>query len=201
MADKNFTPSSGQLMKRVVSCWDLYLMLVLPILWYIIFMYIPMYGVQIAFRDYMPSKGFLGSAWVGLKHFQRFFSSFYFERVLLNTIGINLYALLVGFPMPIIFALMLNEINHIRYKKLVQNVTYLPHFLSAVVVVSILQLLLNPDNGVVNMVIKMLGRDAVNFMAESVFFKHIYVWSGIWENMGWDADLHSGTGRYRSDDV
>lgn len=190
MAAKYIGSSSGKLLKRMNNCWDLYLILLIPILWYVLFMYIPMYGVQIAFRDYMPSRGFLGSEWVGLKHFQRFFSSFYFNRVLFNTIGINLYALLAGFPIPIIFALMLNEIRHIRYKKLVQNVTYIPHFLSAVVVVSILQLLLNPDNGVVNMVIKLLGGESVNFMAESAYFKHIYVWSGVWENMGWDSILY-----------
>lgn len=165
-------------------------MLALPLLWYIIFCYVPMYGVQIAFRDYLPSKGFMGSAWVGLKHFNRFFSSFYFTRIVFNTLAINLYALLVGFPIPIIFALILNEIGNKPYKKTVQNVTYIPHFLSAVVVVSILQLLLNPDSGIINVVLKSLGMNAKDFMADPALFKHIYIWSGVWQNMGWDSIIY-----------
>ncbi|MCL2320270.1 MAG: ABC transporter permease subunit [Treponema sp.] len=170
--------------------WDLYLMMLLPILWYVIFIYAPMYGIQIAFRDYMPSKGFLGSTFVGLKHFRRFFNSYYFVRVLKNTLGINFYSLLVGFPIPIIFALLLNELKSVRYKKLVQNITYLPHFLSTVVIVSIINMILAVDYGVVNTVLKALGREQYNFMIVPAFFKHIFVWSGIWENMGWDAIIY-----------
>jgi len=149
-----------------------------------------MYGIQIAFRDFMPSRGFVGSEWVGLKHFQRFFSSYYFKRILLNTIMINLYSLLVGFPVPILFALLLNEIEHKIYKKLVQNVTYIPHFLSAVVVVSILQLMLNPNMGVVNMALEAVGLSKKDFLTDASLFKHIYVWSGIWQNMGWDSIIY-----------
>jgi putative aldouronate transport system permease protein len=165
-------------------------MMLLPILWYIIFCYTPMYGIQIAFRDYMPSRGFLGSAFVGLKHFRRFFNSFYFVRVLRNTLGINFYTLLVGFPIPIIFALFLNELKSLRYKKLVQNITYLPHFLSTVVIVSIINMLFAVDNGVVNHFFRLFGQPAQDFLINSRIFKHLYVWSGIWENMGWDAIIY-----------
>jgi putative aldouronate transport system permease protein len=184
------TSKRAALAKNFRQNWQLYAMVLLPVAWYIIFMYVPMYGLQIAFRDYMPSKGFLGSEWVGLKHFERFFNSYYCGRVIRNTLSINFYSLLIGFPIPIIFALMLNELRSVRYKKIVQNVTYLPHFLSAVVIVSILQLLLSPTNGVINMVLGRLGFETVDFLAKPEYFQHIYVWSGIWESMGWDAIMY-----------
>ena len=170
--------------------YDLYLMLLLPLLWYVIFCYVPMYGVQIAFRFYMPSKGFLGSTWVGWRNFHRFFASYYFARTVLNTIFINLYALLAGFPIPILFALALNEVKGKVYKGLLQNATYIPHFLSAVVIVSILQLLLNLDSGVINVLAKDLGFRAQDFLSNPAYFKHIYVWSGIWQNLGWDSIIY-----------
>lgn len=165
-------------------------MLLLPLTWYFLFLYVPMYGVQIAFRDYMPNLGFLGSPFVGFKHFERFFSSFYFSNILLNTLGINFYSLLVGFPVPIMFALLVHEIGNIRYKKFVQNITYIPHFLSTVVVVSILQLILNPSTGVVNIIIQSLGFDAINFFAKPTMFKSLYVLSGIWQDMGFGAIIY-----------
>lgn len=180
----------GKLGQRMWASRELYVMLLLPLAWYLIFMYVPLYGVQIAFRDYMPSHGFFGSRFVGWKHFLRFFNSFYFDRVLTNTLSINLLMLVIGFPLPIVFALILNEVRHAPYKKLVQNVTYIPHFLSAVVLVSILQMLFNPLNGVVNMVLKALGRPATNLLIESAAFKPLYVFSGLWQNMGWDSILY-----------
>jgi putative aldouronate transport system permease protein len=183
--------STGPLARRIIRCRELYFLLALPVAWYLVFHYFPMYGIQIAFRDYYPSKGFFGSPWVGVAHFRRFFASYYFGRVVTNTLSINFYALLVGFPIPIAFALMLNEIKSTRYKKLLQNITYLPNFLSAVVVVSILQLLLNPSNGVVNVILLALGaKEPINFFASSRIFQHLYVWSGVWERMGWDAIIY-----------
>jgi putative aldouronate transport system permease protein len=170
--------------------WELYLMMLIPLIWYAIFLYAPMYGIQIAFRNYLPARGFFGSEWAGLRHFRRFFNSFFFIRVLRNTLSINIYSLIIGFPIPIIFALMLNELSSIRYKKFVQNVTYLPHFLSTVVVVSIINMLLNVENGVINTFIRALGRDPVNFLINPAYFQHIFVWSGIWENMGWNAIIY-----------
>ena len=176
--------------RRMWSNRELYLMLLLPLAWYLVFHYLPLYGVQFAFRDYYPSQGFWGSRFVGFKHFQRFFRSFYFERVLTNTLSINLSMLAVGFPTPILFALVLNEIGHARYKKLVQNITYIPHFLSAVVLVSILQMLLNPHSGVVNIALKAMGRPAANLLIVPGAFKPLYVFSGLWQNLGWDSILY-----------
>ena len=168
----------------------LYLMLVLPILWYVLFHYVPMFGIQIAFRNYMPSKGIWHSDFAGLRHFRRFFSSFYFNRILTNTIGINLYMLFAGFPIPIIFALALFDIKGRKYRKTLQNVTYMPHFLSAVVVVSILQLLLDTQTGLLNRMLESFGLSAVPFLTDPKLFKHVYVWSGIWAHTGWDAIIY-----------
>lgn len=178
------------LRKRIWQSKELYLMIALPLIWYIIFRYIPIYGVQIAFRDYRVARGFFGSEWVGLKHFERFFKSFYFERVISNTLIINGVSLLVGFPVPILFALMLNELRCMRYKKLLQNVTYIPHFLSTVVLVSILQLIFNPNTGVYNLFLKALGYKTTNYFATVSAFKPMYIISGLWQNMGWDSILY-----------
>ena len=178
------------LRKRIWESRELYIMLAIPIVWYIIFRYLPLYGIQIAFRDYRTARGFWGSEWVGLKHFSRFFSSFYFDRVISNTLIINVVMLLVGFPTPILLALMLNELTNRRYKKVLQNVTYIPHFLSAVVVVSILQLIFNPNTGVYNLILKRLGAVTTNYFATTNAFKPMYVLSGLWQNMGWDSILY-----------
>lgn len=175
--------------KRIWGSRELYLMLLLPVAWYIIFLYVPMGGIQIAFRDFTPRAGFWGSKWVGLKHFQRFFNSFYFSRVVLNTLTINLSMLAVCFPLPICFALVLNELKHQRFKKTVQNITYIPHFLSAVVVVSVLQMLFNPHTGAVNLLLKLLGQPALNLFIQPSAFQPMYVLSGLWENLGWDSIL------------
>ncbi len=178
------------LRKRIWQSRELYLLLALPLIWYIVFRYLPLYGVQIAFRDYRITRGFFGSEWVGFKHFERFFNSFYFDRVVSNTLIINGVSLLVGFPIPILFALMLNELRGARYKKLVQNVTYIPHFLSAVVLVSILQLIFNPNTGVYNLLLKALGYKTTNYFATVSAFKPMYIISGLWQNLGWDSILY-----------
>ncbi|MBO4368189.1 MAG: sugar ABC transporter permease [Clostridia bacterium] len=170
--------------------WDLYLLLIPAIALYIIFNYVPMYGVQIAFRNYKAKAGILGSPWVGLKHFQRFFRSYYAQRLVFNTLGIGVYSLAVGFPIPIILAIMMNELRSLRYKKFIQTVTYLPHFLSTVVLVSIVNAFLNPKTGLVNMFFLHMGRPTIYFMAEPQYFKTIYVLSGVWQNMGWDSIIY-----------
>ena len=144
-----------------------------------IYTYIPMYGVQIAFRKYNPKLGFSGSQWVGLKHFIRFFESPYFESTLKNTFVLSAYSLIVGFPIPIILALMLNSFRHKKYRKVIQTVTYAPNFISTVVMCGMLILFLSPSVGIINHVIKALGGNAVNFMAEEKLWRHIYVWSGV----------------------
>ena len=186
----NKVTNKRTLKKRIWACRELYLLLLLPLAWYLIFRYFPIYGIQIAFRDYRPVRGFWGSEWVGLKHFERFFNSFYFERIIGNTLSINLTSLLVGFPIPILFALMLNEIKNLRYKKILQNITYIPHFLSTVVLVSILQMVFNPNTGVYNTLRVAMGMPTTNYFATTTAFQPMYVLSGLWQNMGWDSILY-----------
>jgi putative aldouronate transport system permease protein len=184
------TSKRRSLGKRIWASKELYLLLLLPLVWYIVFRYVPIYGIQIAFRDYRPVRGFLGSEWVGLEHFERFFQSFYFERIVSNTLIINFVSLLVGFPIPILFALLLNEIKNIHYKKVLQNITYIPHFLSTVVLISILQLMFNPNTGVYNMLRMKIGLPTTNYFAMESAFKPLYILSGLWQNMGWDSILY-----------
>lgn len=176
--------------RRIWAARELYLLLLIPLVWYAVFRYAPLYGIQIAFQDYRPARGFWGSTWVGMRHFTRFFNSFYCERVISNTLIINFASLLIGFPVPILFALMLNEIKQERYKKLLQNVTYIPHFLSTVVLVSILQLIFNPNTGVYNSLRKLFGLETTNYFAMASAFKPMYILSGLWQNMGWDSILY-----------
>lgn len=155
-----------------------------------IFSYIPMYGVQIAFRDYNPRLGFTGSTWVGFKHFIRFFESPYFFTTIKNTFMISIYSLIAGFPIPILLALALNAFKHKRYRKVIQTITYAPNFISVVVMCGMLLLFLSPDAGIVNKLLELLGMEPINFMADKGYWRHIYVWSGIWQTMGWNSVIY-----------
>lgn len=170
--------------------WDLYLLLVPVVAYFIVFHYLPMYGVQIAFKKFMPGKGIWDSAWIGFQNFKRFFNSYHFWSLIKNTFGISIYQLVAGFPAPIILALMMNEIKHKRFKKFVQTVTYAPHFLSTVVLVGMITAFLSPRNGVVNELIKALGGQPISFMTEPEWFKTIFVFSGIWQNTGWSSIIY-----------
>jgi ABC-type polysaccharide transport system permease subunit len=158
--------------------------------WLIIFKYVPMYGVIVAFKNFSPSRGILGSPWVGMKYFVRFFESFYFERIMLNTIGINVYELVAGFPVPIILALALNSSLRRGYKKTVQFVVYMPHFISTVVMVGIILRMLSPTTGVTASLLKALGGEPIDFISVPEYFKSIYVWSGVWQNAGWGTIIY-----------
>ncbi|WP_413773643.1 MULTISPECIES: ABC transporter permease [Paenibacillus] len=170
--------------------WQLYVLFAPVLLYFIVFHYVPMYGVQIAFRDFIATKGILDSPWVGLKHFERFFDSYYFWRILRNTLGIGLYELAVGFPIPIILALMINEVRNSKFRRMVQTVTYAPHFLSTVVMVGMIMMFLSPVSGLVNQVIAAFGGEPISFMTEPSWFKSIYVWSGVWQGMGWSSIIY-----------
>lgn len=176
--------------KAIRRNWELYLLILPVIIYFAVFHYYPMYGVQIAFRNFVASRGILGSTWVGLRHFKRFFNSFYFGRLFKNTLGIGIYDLLVGFPVPIFLALSINEIKNERFKRFTQNVTYAPYFLSTVVVVGMIFLFLDPRHGVVNNMRGLFGGDPISFMTEPKWFKSIYVLSGIWKDMGWDSIIY-----------
>ncbi|KOO51107.1 ABC transporter permease subunit [Viridibacillus arvi] len=169
--------------------WELYLLLTPVILYFVVFHYFPLYGLQIAFKDFIATKGITGSPWVGFKHFERFFDSYYFWRLIKNTIGIGVFTLLVSFPVPIILALMLNEVKSLRYKKFVQTVIYAPHFLSTVVVVGMLLLFLKSD-GLVNQVIMLFGGNSIDFITEPGWFKTLFVFSDVWQTMGWSSIIY-----------
>jgi ABC-type polysaccharide transport system, permease component len=166
-----------------------YIMLIPVLLYYIIFCYLPMYGVTIAFKNFIPRKGILGSPFVGLVHFKEFFNSYYFWRLLRNTLGINIYSLLFGFPAPIIFALLLNEVKNNSYKRITQTVTYLPHFISMVVIAGMI-LQFTSRNGLINDIISMFGFERIPFMIQQKWFWTVYVVSGIWQNVGWDTIIY-----------
>jgi len=170
--------------------WILYLMILPAVIYFFIFEYVPMYGVTLAFKDYKVKLGILNSPWAGLKYFERFFSAYNFKMILFNTLGISLYSLFVGFPIPIIFALLLNYLKNRHLKKAVQMVSYAPHFLSTVIICSMLTLFCTPESGVFNILRKMLGMESANFLAKPEWFKSIYVWSGVWQNMGWSAIIY-----------
>jgi putative aldouronate transport system permease protein len=176
--------------KKLITNYELYLFLFPAIVYFLVFHYWPMYGVQMAFKDFNPALGIEGSPWVGLKHFIRFISAPSFWTIIGNTLGISMYSLLIGFPMPILLALLLNEIGGKRFRKLLQTITYAPHFISTVVMVSMIIILLNPSYGIVNTMLAGFGSAPVDFMTNKEWFKSIYVWSGIWQNAGWSSIIY-----------
>ncbi len=168
---------------------ELYIMLIPVLAYYIVFHYQPMYGLQIAFRDFSFKYGITGSPWVGMKHFQDFFQSIYFERSLKNTLSISIKDLLYGFPAPIILAIMINEVRQDWYKRTVQSLTYMPHFISIVVVCSMAKDFLSL-NGVVNQTLAMFGIDPIHFFAVGEYFSIIYVGTNIWQHLGWGTIIY-----------
>lgn len=177
--------------KELSINYQLYLIILLPLAYIIIFHYIPMFGVQIAFKDFIAVEGIVGSPWVGLKYFVKFFESYEFWRVIRNTLEISFYSLIAGFPIPVLLALALNNVKNIYFKKCVQLVTYAPYFISTVVLVGILsQFLSTADYGIINNLIRTLGGNPVMFMANPENFSSVYVWSSIWQGAGWSAIIY-----------
>ena len=174
----------------IKSNWQLYVMLIIPIAWLIYFKYAPMYGARIAFVDFIPRKGIMGSKWVGLEHFVRFFNSPQFFTLIKNTLMISIYSLILSIPFPIILAISLTYLKNQSYKKVVQMATYLPHFLSTVIIVSLIQLIFNTHSGIVNNFLKALTGTKINFLGLSKYFRSMYVWSGIWQSTGWSSILY-----------
>ncbi|MCQ6559344.1 ABC transporter permease [Paenibacillus mendelii] len=170
--------------RRIVKYKMLYLMLLPAIVFLLIFSYIPMYGASIAFKEFWISKGILGSPWVGFKHFEQIFATDKFWQVFTNTIEINLLRLLFGFPAPIILAILLNEVRHRVFKRSIQTIIYLPHFISWVTISGILFSLLS-NEGLVNSIIVLIGGDPVNFLTSNSMFRPLLIISGIWKEVGW----------------
>lgn len=171
----------------------LYGIIALPMLYYIIFHYLPMFGIVIAFQDYKPFLGIEGiftAKWVGLQYIKQFINSIYFTRLIGNTFKLSLYSLIWGFPAPIILALLLNEIRHKKFQKLVQTISYLPHFLSAVIICGMIRQLVSTDGGLFNIIAKHFTGETIYFLGESKYYRTIYIASGIWQGVGWGTILY-----------
>ncbi|MCQ6562331.1 ABC transporter permease [Paenibacillus mendelii] len=181
---------TGKAWKEIRLDYQLYLMLLPALAVLIVFKYFPIYGALIAFKDYNLVEGIFGSKWAGLKHFQDLFQSEKFYSVFINTLLINLYKLVFQFPIPILLALMINEIRHTVFKRFSQSVTYLPHFLSWVVVSAIFANLLSPTNGIVNAVIGYFGIDPILFMTDERFFRAVLVTSSAFRESGWSSIIY-----------
>lgn len=195
LSDQAALPSRGkswsQRLRKTIERDKYLYLLILPVLaYYVIFHYVPMYGIIIAFKKFQPLKGILGSAWVGFRYFEEFFSAPYFWRLLKNTLLLSFYSLVWGFPAPILFALLLNELRHKLFKKLVQTVSYLPHFISIVVIAGMVVSFTGLREGIVNQALVLLGFEPINFMAEPGWFRTIFVGSGIWQGFGWGSIIY-----------
>ncbi|MCY4061135.1 MAG: ABC transporter permease subunit [Chloroflexi bacterium] len=180
----------AKLWLRIRRNWQLYALLFLPLVWLVVFRYAPMYGAQIAFRDYSPAFGIEGSPWVGLANFERFFNSYYFKPVIVNTLIISFYSLLAGFPIPIILALSVNQVKMRLFRNSVQMITYAPHFISTVVIVGMLFQFLHPRVGFIASLANLFGMAPPNLMGDPGAFAHIFVWSGVWQEMGFGAIIY-----------
>ena len=170
--------------------WFVYLLAVPVLAWYIIFCYGPMWGIMIAFKDFKPLLGFEKSAWVGFSHFAEFFKGPYFVRLVKNTLLLNLWGLTFGFTAPILLALLLNEVREGKFKKSVQTITYMPHFISLVVVCGMIHIF-TANNGILTLLVEFItGKDYDSLLGYSRFFRPIYTFSGIWQNIGWDSIIY-----------
>ena len=179
------------LWKRILGCWPLYLMLLPAIVYYIVICYVPIFGNVLAFKDYSFKKGIWGSPWVGMKYFRMFFTSYDCRRLILNTLHIGFIKCILEFPFAIILALLLNEMRALRYKKLTQTITYLPHFLSSVIIITMLQRILAPNTGVLNQIIGRFGGDSSTFyLMKAEYFHRPLFLMDIWRNIGWDSIIY-----------
>lgn len=183
------TPSWKKKLSKVSRNWVLYLFLLPTLIYLLIFHYWPMYGVQIAFRNFKPTKGIWGSQWVGMKNFDKFFHSYMFKDLLTNTIVLSVYQIVASFAFPIILALLLNYCVSNKLRKVTQMVTYAPHFISTVVLVGMLNVFLS-ESGIINQLRNMLGLRSVPFLSDAGMFRHIYVWSHIWQRTGYNSVIY-----------
>lgn len=178
--------------RRIADHWQLYLLLAPAVIYFFIFYYMPMPGLQIAFRDYRVSKGIWGSDWAGLKYFEKFFSHPQCWQIIRNTLVISLYSL-ATFPLSVVVALLINELRSGAFKKTVQMVTYAPHFISTVVICSMIHLFMNQSAGLFNNIISLAGGQRIDFLGTAAYFPHIYVWSTVWQDLGWGTIIYLAT--------
>lgn len=177
-------------LKLMRQNYQLYIFLIPAVVFIAVFMYAPLYGLQIAFKTYRPGDGIWGSAWVGFKWFEQFFSTPRCWEIIRNTLTISIYSLVAGFPLPICLAIILNYVKNIHFKKFAQTVTYMPYFISTVVLVGMMSLFFSPTSGFINTIIQMCGGEPIYFMGISSLFPHMYVWSGIWQSMGYSSIIY-----------
>lgn len=182
-------PRKKSVFSRIAKDYQLYLLVLPALIWYVLFAYVPMYGVQIAFKDYSGALGILGSPWVGIKHFRSFFRSYYAWTLIKNTVVLSLYSMAAGFPIPIILSLMLNEVKSPGRKKFAQTVLYAPHFISIVVLVGMLNLFFSAK-GPIDTLRMAMGLESVNYLTSPGAFRHLYVWSGVWQEAGWGCVIY-----------
>jgi len=192
----NLTLASGRLtasdrvMRVLKHNWRLWALLLPGLLWLIVFCYIPIYGVSIAFKDFNAKLGIMGSPWAGFKYFEQFFSTSIAMKTISNTLLLSVYSLVFGFPAPILFALLLNSLNNLKFKKFVQTVSFAPHFISVVVLVSMMSIMMAPSSGFIGTLAKQLTGSEVLFMTRPEYFRSLYVASGVWQGMGFSAIVY-----------
>lgn len=185
-----YQPGKRRMLRSITRNWSLYLLILPVLVYFVIFSFWPMYGVVIAFKNFKPNLGIMGSEWVGTKNFDKFFSSIHFERTLRNTLTISLYSLAVFFPFPIAFAIMMNDLKSAGFKRAVQTITYLPHFISMVVLCGMITLFFRNETGLINLLIQRIGGQSISFLNTPDYFKHVYVWTGVWQNLGWNTIIY-----------
>jgi putative aldouronate transport system permease protein len=186
-------PLKDRFRRAIAKDWQIWVLIFPTLLSFLLFSYLPLYGVQIAFRDYKAVSGIAASKWVGLKHFADFFGSYYSGRLILNTFLLNVFGLIWSFPIPIILAILLNQLEKKRFKRFIQTIIYVPHFISTVIMVGILYLFLSPSSGIVNQAIAALGGEPVFFMMEKGWFRTLFIGSDIWQHAGWSTILFIAT--------
>ncbi|ADO56686.2 sugar ABC transporter permease [Paenibacillus polymyxa SC2] len=188
--DHSTIKPNRKIWNQIKRDYELYLFLLPIIIIYLVFKYYPMYGIQIAFKDFSPSRGIWESEWVGFKHFIDFFDSYNFWTIMTNTLTLSVLSLVFSFPAPIIIAIMLNQMLAKRYKKIVQTVIYAPHFISTVVLVGMLNVFLSPNSGIVNHIITWFGGDPIMFLADEGWFRPLYILSGVWQETGFATIIY-----------
>lgn len=190
MSKRNTVSKKGNIWHRVYSDRALYLLLLPSFIIMFIFTYLPMYGVVIAFKDFTPAKRIMGSSWAGLKYFKQYFNSFQFWPTIKNTLILSIYSIVVTFPLPIVLALICNQMRTGKFKKIFQVSTYLPHFISTVVMCGMIILFLSPSSGVIAKLLSLIGIQMPNVMGSAGAFPSVYVWTEVWQHLGWDSILY-----------
>lgn len=191
MAKKSKSTSIAPKRRKIKNNnWQVWAIIALPMIYAIVFAYIPMGGIIMAFQDYSPRRGIMGSEWVGLKYFEQFLTSNSSLKVIKNTLILGVYSLIVNFPLPIILAIGLNELRSVKYRKFIQMVTYAPYFISVVVMVGMMMQMMDLRTGIINVLLQKIGVDPVNFFGDVKLFRHLYVWSGLWQTAGYSSVIY-----------